>query len=431
MRHLTLTVATLALAAPAPASAQNALSPAEEASGWILLFDGASTDGWRGYRQQTFPEQGWSIEDGALHVHADGGGGDIITEEMYTDFELELEYMVAPSANSGIMYRVQEKHDTTWQTGPEYQILDDEGAGAGPTDPHGAGALYDLYGPAEGKVTRPAGEWNTVRILLKDGRLEHWLNGVKLVDTRTDTGEWLAKIAGSKFAAYEGFGVEPKGHIALQDHGNDVWFRSIKLRDQSGPRDGETALIGAGFDGWTAHHATPGTPDDNAPEPTPESGRWSITDGVLRAEGAPTGYLRTDDTFTDFTLRFQYRFPEGPGNSGLLFQLAPPDKVWPASLEVQMQHGRAGDFINIGNLPFTGAPGRTSGRRTAHTTDAERTPGEWNDCELILMKGDATVLINGVVVNEATGLDSRPGHLAWQSEGVPIELREIFVRQLP
>lgn len=420
MRPQTIIVA-LAAAAPAlvaPAqNAPNTLTPAEKASGWQLLFDGASTDGWRGYRQDAFPAQGWSIEDGALRVHAGGGGGDIITEEMYGDFELELEYKVAAAANSGIMYRVQEKHSTTWQTGPEYQVLDDQGAGAAPDHPHSAGALYDLAAPAEGKLSKPAGQWNSVRIVLKDGRLEHWLNGVKVVDMRMDDEAWRQTIAGSKFAGYEGFGVLEEGHIALQEHGNDVWFRSIKLREQSGALPGEAALIGRGLRGLVVH---PGEGD----------GAWKVADGVLRTDGQPVGYIRTEEAYGDFVCRFQYRFPEQAGNSGFLFQVTGADTVWPSCLEAQLHHGSAGDFINIGELPLTPDAARTSGKRTAHARNTEREAGEWNDYEVIVLDGKVTVRVNGIVVNEADGADRIEGRLAWQSEGAPIEFREIFVKRL-
>ena len=419
MRAQICLIATAALAGAA--FAQNTLTPAEQASGWVALFDGSSTDAWRGYRKEGFPDQGWSIDDGALRVHAGGGGGDIITQDMYSDFEFELEYKVAEGANSGIMYLVQEKHDTTWQTGPEFQILDNAGYGVEPTDAHAAGALYDLYSPAEAGASRPAGEWNTVRILLKDGRLEHWLNGAKVVDNRTDTDEWRSKIAGSKFAGYEGFGVLAEGHVALQDHGNDVWFRNIKIRDLSGPLPGETALIGNDMRGWTVVHKDGAEAPDN----------WSLRSGVLRCEGVPNGYIRTDKAYGDFAIRFQYRFADGEGNSGFLWQVSGEDKVWPSCLEAQLHHGNAGDWINIGRLPFQPvAEDRTSGIRTVHAMNAERPLGEWNDYEIVVMGGTAMVRVNGIVVNESTGLADAEGHLAWQSEGVPMEFRHIFIKPL-
>ncbi|MHC4081763.1 MAG: 3-keto-disaccharide hydrolase, partial [Planctomycetota bacterium] len=209
----------------------NPLSPVEQAAGWTLLFDGRSTVAWRGYRDREFPAQGWVIEDGCLRVEAGGGGGDIITVDRYENFELALEFRVSRGANSGIMFGVGEEYPAPWQTGPEFQILDDAGAGLEPTSAHSVGALYALYEPSAGKVSRPAGQFNTARIRLHDGRLEHWLNGVKVVECDLGSDDFRARVAGSKFNAYESFGTVRRGHIALQDHGNDVWFRNIRIRD--------------------------------------------------------------------------------------------------------------------------------------------------------------------------------------------------------
>ncbi len=213
----------------------NRLTPAEKAAGWKLLFDGRTSDGWRGYRKEAFPAKGWVIEDGCLKVVAGAKGGDIITKDQYGDFELALEWRVAPRANSGIMYRVTEKHGASWQTGPEYQLLDDIGHGAAPDNPHSAGALYGLYSPSADKVAKPAGEFNRTRIVIKDNRLTHWLNGRKVVDIDLDSElirKGLERRWGKDSPVYQLLTEMPKKKtpISLQHHNDEVWVRNIRIR---------------------------------------------------------------------------------------------------------------------------------------------------------------------------------------------------------
>jgi hypothetical protein len=197
-------------------------------SPWIVLFDGKSTDAWRGYREQAFPASGWAVENGTLHAVA-GGHGDVVTKETFKDFELELEWKVAPGANSGIFYRGTEAGDAIYMTAPEMQILDDAKHPDGKSPLTSAGSLYALVAP-EGKTLAPVGEWNTVRIVVKGSHVEHWLNGKKVVDVDLASPETRTLIAGSKFAAWTGFAKAPEGVIGLQNHGDDVWFRNIRVR---------------------------------------------------------------------------------------------------------------------------------------------------------------------------------------------------------
>jgi hypothetical protein len=219
-----------ACASPSPTPAQqstaNTLTAEEQAQGWRLLFDGRTTAGWRGYQMPAMPA-GWQVVDGALTRVADGA--DIVTTDEFANFELSLEWKVAPKGNSGIMYRVTESDSATYRTGPEMQVLDDAGHRDGLSRLTAAGAAYGLY-PAPTGVVKAAGEWNQARILVNGHHVEHWLNGVKMADYELMSPDWEARIAKSKFAEWPGFGRAPKGHIALQDHGDWVAYRSIKIR---------------------------------------------------------------------------------------------------------------------------------------------------------------------------------------------------------
>ncbi|MBK7645390.1 MAG: DUF1080 domain-containing protein [Planctomycetes bacterium] len=196
-------------------------------SGWTTLFDGKDTSHWRGYKQQDMPEKGWAVENGVLENH--GGGGDIVSREEYADFELALEWKIPAGSNSGIFFHASEDHGYVWESAPEMQILDDAGHPDGKNPKTSAGSNYALIAPPA-NVTRPVGCWNQVRLLVRGSHVEHWMNGVKLLEYELWTPEWKALVAGSKFASMPGYGLNPTGHLALQDHGDEVSFRDIKVR---------------------------------------------------------------------------------------------------------------------------------------------------------------------------------------------------------
>ncbi|MBX3408533.1 MAG: DUF1080 domain-containing protein [Phycisphaeraceae bacterium] len=207
----------------------NTLTDAEKAQGWKLLFDGQSTEHFRGFRKATFPEQGWIVRDGTLTHTKSGRGGDICSKEMYGDFEFVCDWRVEAGGNSGIMYRCSEEHQYPWQTGPEMQILDDLGHADGRNAKTRAGTLYDLVACAA-DVSRPAGEWNTARVIARGGRIIHELNGIVVVDIDLASDEYKAAHAASKWPGMPHFATLAQGHICLQDHGDEVSFRNIKVR---------------------------------------------------------------------------------------------------------------------------------------------------------------------------------------------------------
>lgn len=225
----------------------NTLTEDERAAGWTLLFDGESFSGWRGLGRDGIPEAHWIIEEGTIRKVASGEvptapdgqplvGGDIMTEETFEDFEVYLEWKVAPGANSGVKYNVSEAMSTASPPeyaalGFEYQILDDDrhpDALNGPT--RTAAALYDMLPPNGKKRLSPVGEFNRSRIVFDDGRGEHWLNGELVVSYEIESAPFDSALAASKYKDIDGFADGRSGHIVLQDHGDDVWFRSIKIR---------------------------------------------------------------------------------------------------------------------------------------------------------------------------------------------------------
>ena len=206
----------------------NDLSDEDRSQGWSLLFDGENLDHWRGFRLQNVPE-GWIVDDNSIHYNGKVRSGDIITREQYRDFELQLEWKVLKAGNSGIFFRVSEDFDKAWATGPEMQVLDDAGHRDGAKRETSAGSNYALHSPNR-DVVRKAGEWNQVGIVVRGNKVEHWMNGVKIVEYELLSEEWRKKVTESKFSTLSHYGLMEVGHIALQDHGDPVWYRNIRIR---------------------------------------------------------------------------------------------------------------------------------------------------------------------------------------------------------
>jgi len=238
---LSLTVIALIIVAPAQnKTPANQLTGAEKDDGWRLLFDGKTFDGWRGFHSDKVPE-GWTIEDGCIKkIQAQSelgqAGGDLITTDQFSSFELSLEWKLSKGGNTGIKYLVSESLPPTGKSGVsfEYQVLDDDNhpdAKAGIAGNRTAGSLYDLIPASKNKKLNPIGEFNQVRIIVRGNQIEHWLNGVKVVQFERGSEDLKLRIAQSKFKNTKGFGETAKGHILLQDHGDAVWYRNIKIRE--------------------------------------------------------------------------------------------------------------------------------------------------------------------------------------------------------
>lgn len=232
---------------PSGDAAGGAAVATADAGEWRPLFDGASFDGWRGIETEPIPEGHWTVEDGAIRKIASGDvptapdgqplvGGDIMTVETFSSFEFAFEWKVSPGANSGVKYNVSREMSvanvpTTAALGFEYQVLDDDLHPDARVGEHRqAAGLYDMLAPGEGKQLSPVGEWNEGRIVFDHGHGEHWLNGVKVLEFDVGSERFAELLAASKYAPLDGFADLRSGHIVLQDHQDDVWYRNLRIR---------------------------------------------------------------------------------------------------------------------------------------------------------------------------------------------------------
>ena len=242
---LFISAALLALAAcgtpEGETAADNTLTKSEIKDGWVLLWDGKTTDGWRGAKLDEFPEKGWTIEDGVLKVLSSAGlesanGGDIVTVKQYRNFILSVDFKITEGANSGIKYFVQTDLNKGEGSaiGCEFQILDDErhpDAKLGVAGNRTLGSLYDLIRAEKENANFQIDRFNTARVIVQGNHVEHWLNGVKVVEYERNTQEWNALVAYSKYKVWPNFGNFEQGHILLQDHGDEVWYKNIKIKE--------------------------------------------------------------------------------------------------------------------------------------------------------------------------------------------------------
>jgi 3-keto-disaccharide hydrolase len=232
MHHFIPAVLTLSLAfqsGAASTSTPNTLTAAEKAAGWQLLFDGRSLEGWRGYRRETLPEAGWEVKDGTLRTVAKVKGSDLITRKTFNDFELTWDWRVAPGGNNGVKYFVTEERPQS--PGHEYQMIDDSGYPGTLSSNHHTADFYDVLPAAADKPVRPAGEWNTSRIVVRGLRAEHWLNGKMVLTYELGSAAVKAGIEKSKFKGHPGFGDKIAGHIMVTYHQDECWYRNMKIRE--------------------------------------------------------------------------------------------------------------------------------------------------------------------------------------------------------
>lgn len=211
----------------------NSLTDAEKQEGYKLLFDGTSTTGWRTYKNK--PADSWSVVDGILYCKGDTTNksdmrADMMTTDMYENFDFSVDWKISPKGNSGIIYLASEEFDAAYLSGPEYQIIDDKNFPEKLEDWQMTGADYAMY-PAPAAAPNAVGEWNTSRIVKNKSHVEHWLNGKKIVEYEMGSADWKKKKAEGKWKDAAGYGMTTKGYIALQDHGSEAWFKNVKIKE--------------------------------------------------------------------------------------------------------------------------------------------------------------------------------------------------------
>ena len=401
---------------PAP---PNTLTEAERAAGWRLLFDGETTDGWRGYNRESFPDTGWAVVDGMLVVGATAVdpdvpvGGDIVTTESFSDFDLRFEFMLSEVANSGVLYRViEEEGAEIWFNAPEYQVLDDTAyieMGTMDMRTHLTGDNYDLHAAGE-KTLHGPGEWNEGRIRIANNHVEHWLNGVKTVEYELGSAEWEDLVAASKFAPYPRYGRAASGPIGLQDHGRNVFYRNIRIL----PLGPVSLFNGEDLDGWRVH----GTE------------RWYVENGELVCESGPDaeyGYLTTERVFRDFDLTVDFK-QEADGNSGVFFR---------SSVEGTVVTGWQAEVAPPGL--FTGGIYESYGRgwlvQPDAALDAALMMGDWNTLRVRAVGDRVTTWLNGtrMVDFEDAKIGEAEGSIALQIHdggGIKVRWRNLHVVDL-
>ncbi len=288
----------------------NKLTKEEKAEGWQLLFDGTSLEQWKRYNADGTGT--WSAEKGCLT--ADGTGSDstgyIITVKEYENFDLKFDWKIDVAGNSGVLYHVLEsdRFRTPYLTGPEYQLIDDDGFPEKLEEWQKTGADYAMYLPdSTKKKLKAAGEWNTSRIIFDNGHAEYWLNGEKLLEFEAWTPEWFALKNSGKWITAPEYGLSSTGHISLQDHGSRIWFRNMKIRELPSKETTAAELFnGVDLTGWIAY----GTE------------KWYVEDSLLVCESGPDnkyGYLATEMYYKDFDLSVDFRQISN-GNSGIFFR---------------------------------------------------------------------------------------------------------------
>jgi len=402
---------------------QNVLTPEETAAGWTLLFDGKTLNGWRDYngKGQTAP---WVVEKGTLASLGQGtdSTGYIVTDKQYENFELVFDWKISQGGNSGLLYHVLERpqFSTPYMSGPEYQLLDNEGFAQKIEDWQKAGADYAMHSPDPAKtILKPAGQWNQSKIVFDNGHVEHWLNGEKIVEFEAWSDDWFIRKNSGKWDAYPEYGLARRGVFSLQDHGYRAWFRNMKIRELPRKTSGQEVSLFNGKDltGWEVY----GTE------------LWYVKDSLLYCESGPDkqyGYLGTRDYYNDFDLTVDFK-QFANGNSGVFFrswilhdvsitgwqcEVAPPNLF------------TAGIYESV-----------PKGRQWLIKPEPEKEKilkmGDWNTMRLVVKGDHVTTYLNGTQMIELTDakIGSEQGRIMLQIHsggGIKVAWKNLKVKRL-
>jgi hypothetical protein len=419
MRNLTsIFMATGLIIMTGCAGTINKLTSDEVAQGWELLFNGKNMDNWRLYNSEGTGT--WHIEKGCLA--ADGTGSDssgyIITRKEYASFDLAFDWKIAPGGNSGVIYHVveSERFPTPYLTGPEYQLIDDEGYPDPLEEWQKAGADYAMYlpDPAKKKLN-PAGEWNNSRILFDNGHVEYWLNGKKIIEFEAWTLEWFELKNAGKWAHAPEYGLASSGHLCLQDHGYRVWFRNLKIKELPKKESKPVSLFnGTDLTGWTVY----GTE------------KWYVEDSLLVCESGPEkkyGYLATDKYYKDFDLSADFR-QISDGNSGIFFRsVVDGTRVSGWQVEVAPQgHDTGGIYESYGRGWLVQIPDEKENILR---------PGEWNTMRIKVIGPEVTTWLNGIEMVQLTDsiIGKAHGRIALQIHdggGIKVQWKNLVIQSL-
>ena len=238
MKHIIVLLLTVVLLSACSqkktetAAPANQLTEQQKADGWKLLFDGQSLNGWNIFKGKE--NDTWEVVDGTLHCKpvADSTGtkrSDLMTADMYQNFELTFDWKIPPGANSGVMFRVTEEFEVPYASGPEYQLIDDAGYPGGLKEVNQTASNYDVQA-AENKKVNAIGEWNATKLIVNGNHVEHWLNGTKVVEYEIGSDDWKTRVASSKWKEFPGYAMSTTGYIDLQDHGHEVWFKNVMIK---------------------------------------------------------------------------------------------------------------------------------------------------------------------------------------------------------
>ncbi len=419
MKKVSLYVSAAVVLLTACGTKPNVLTEAEKAAGWELLFDGQTLNGWRDYNG-TGVTAPWVVEEGTLAAlgKGDDGNGYIVTDKQYENFELVFDWKIAKGGNSGVLYHVVEgaQYKTPYLTGPEIQIIDNVGFPGKLEDWQMACADYAMHvaDPAKTKL-KPAGEWNSMKIVFDNGHVEHWLNGEKVVEFEAWTDDWFQRKNSGKWTTAPEYGLAHRGVFSLQDHGDRSWYRNIKVRELPRKTKEVDLFNGKDLHGWDIY----GTE------------LWYVKDGLLYCESGPDkqyGYLGTREYYDDFELTADFK-QEADGNSGIFFRSVIGEGVKIAGWQVEVappNHDTGGIYESYGRGWLVQIPDEKENILK---------PGEWNTMR-ILAKGDqVTTWLNGTQMVDLKDekIGKAQGRIALQIHsggGIKVAWKNLKLKQL-